>query len=1286
MLSSLRGVIREFTAREDALQTNHQAQRSALAKDRDQTLASLTAKTESEIAEVASSFDAARRQIESRSERRSNTIIQAHQKSRKRALDSISQIEGREKYRLQKRSLDAARQCETSLANAAARLDQFRQQHADSVDRFSVLEHSAREAFSGAPEFGRLLQTGRLWPEADHHSDEYRLLEQLDWLHESAAKSLRSFRQNVLLALFRILPLWFLITLTLLSYATVVFAFPNAGMHLLSPDKAAVWLATVLAVLVGAYFLGKSMGRPAALAIASDLAKARQWHQASMDLAESRFHRETSNLKISQQNTVEEMNQLWQQAVEEAERARIACPGKLEEQKNRLAEKNARKLRRTIEELERRFSEKVASIRQHSAATLADLSKEHESNLVKLENDFEPQWQALNQEWNARIQPIWDKLLASQSAAADLFRPWEDPAWQSWAPREKFEHAVRFGELEVDVERLAEVSLEKHRLRFPGPAILKAPLLLTYPDQGSLLFETTGDDHGAVATVFNGIIFRLMAVAPPGRVNFTIIDPVGLGRDFAGLMHLADYEEGLIKGRIWTQPAQIEERLGELTEHIEKVIQMYLRNEYSTIAEYNAQDETIAEKYHIVVIAGFPVNFSETAGRRLLNIAASGARCGVYTLIHWDQRHPLPHEFVPEELRLNSIRVLAGERGYTLAEADLPGTHIRLEAPPPVSFATEFLHKIGQSASGTNRVELPFFRIVPPDGNRWISDAGDEVRVPIGRTGATKLQYLSLGKGTRQHALVVGKTGSGKSTLFHVIITNIALWFSPEQVEFYLVDFKKGVEFKCYANRRLPHARVVAIESDREYGLSVLQRVDEELGRRGDLFRKAGVQELYAYRNSRPSDPLPRVLLMIDEFQEFFTDEDRVSQGASVLLDRIVRQGRAFGIHVLLGSQTLGGAYTLARSTIGQMVVRIALQCNEADACLVMEENNSAPRLLSRPGEGIYNDAAGSLEGNSPFQTAWLPDEARDSYLNEVRKLADSRFPGASGPVVFEGNAPADIAENKPLRDFIEKTPNAPPTAPRIWLGAPNSIKGPTEVVFEKQSGSNLLVVGQNQEAALTMIAVALLSLAAQHPLGTVRMVLVESTAPGSPESHFLDHIAASLQHKVIRPKRSELASVLKELSSMTSERTGDETPAEAPATFLLVLNLHEFKQLRQEDEFSFSSTGESAGNPAELFQNLVTEGPGSGVHVIASIDTHNSISRFLGRRALSEFHARVLFQMSPTDSASLIDTPDAAKLGLHRALLYNEREGSIEKFRPYARPGVDWIDFWRTSRTRSVA
>ena len=327
-------------------------------------------------------------------------------------------------------------------------------------------------------------------------------------------------------------------------------------------------------------------------------------------------------------------------------------------------------------------------------------------------------------------------------------------------------------------------------------------------------------------------------------------------------------------------------------------------------------------------------------------------------------------------------------RGFELARWRAPGTRLVLDPPPPAEFATDFLHRVGQISKNANRVEVPFSQIAPPESGVWQETTAELLRVPIGRAGATKLQYLEIGSGTRQHVLIAGKTGSGKSTLFHVLITNLALRCSPEQVEFYLVDFKKGVEFKCYAARHLPHARVVAIESDRGFGLSVLQRVDDELRRRGDLFRQLGAQDLAGYQRAG-GGPVPRTLLIIDEFQEFFTEEDHVSQGAAVLLDRIVRQGRAFGIHVLLGSQTLGGAYTLARATMGQMVIRIALQCNEADALLIMDQDNPAPRLLSRPGEGIYNDAAGAIEGNSPFQAVWLSDRDRDAYLAQIRARAD---------------------------------------------------------------------------------------------------------------------------------------------------------------------------------------------------------------------------------------------------------------------------------------------------------
>src|SRR5436309_2264075 len=328
-------------------------------------------------------------------------------------------------------------------------------------------------------------------------------------------------------------------------------------------------------------------------------------------------------------------------------------------------------------------------------------------------------------------------------------------------------------------------------------------------------------------------------------------------------MHLADYEGANINSRIWTQSAQFEEKLAELNEHMEKVIQMYLRNEYETIAEYNAQAGSIAEKYHFLVIASFPVNFSDTAARRLRNIEASGARCGVYTLIHWDQRQPLPQDFVPDELRNNSVALMRTEKGFELAALRAAGLSVTLDSPPSDEFATHFLHQVGQSGKDSNRVEVPFTEVAPHNSDLWTDDTTEELRVPIGRSGATKFQYLAIGKGTRQHALIAGKTGSGKSTLFHLIITNLALWCSPEQVEFYLVDFKKGVEFKCYANRRLPHARVVAIESDRASGLSVLERVDAELRRRGDLFRQLGVQDLPGYKPPG-GQQLPRSLLIID--------------------------------------------------------------------------------------------------------------------------------------------------------------------------------------------------------------------------------------------------------------------------------------------------------------------------------------------------------------------------------------------------------------------------------------
>ncbi|MGO9108164.1 MAG: FtsK/SpoIIIE domain-containing protein, partial [Thermoguttaceae bacterium] len=614
-----------------------------------------------------------------------------------------------------------------------------------------------------------------------------------------------------------------------------------------------------------------------------------------------------------------------------------------------------------------------------------------------------------------------------------------------------------------------------------------------------------------------------------------------------------------------------------------------------------------------------------------------------------------------------------------------------LDAPPPPERFTEIVRAVGHEVRDAGRVEVPFHCVVPTEDAWWTCDSRGGIDVPLGRARAMKLQNLDLGRGTSQHVLISGKTGSGKSTLLHVLITNVALRYSPDEVELYLVDFKKGVEFKAYSRHQLPHARVIAIESEREFGLSVLQRLDAELRSRGDQFRRLGVQDLKGFRNSQPDEKLARILLMIDEFQELFVEDDRIAQESALLLDRLVRQGRAFGIHVLLGSQTLGGAYSLARSTIGQMAVRIALQCSEADAHLILSEENTAARLLTRPGEAIYNDANGLFEGNHPFQIVWLSDDERDDYLRRLTEFSNRRNLRRPPPIVFEGNVPADPAENPDLQASLAAAVWPESCAePRFWLGSAVAIKGPTAAVFARQAGSNLLLAGHREEASLGVMATGLIGLASQHSFSLVdqagkpetrtgerrpgvRFRILDGTRPEAPEAGYWARVVEALPHDIVVGQVREAPEILGELFAELAHRQ-QEGQDGLPPVYLLIYNLGRFRDLRKEDDFSFGHEDDKPATPGKMFGTILRDGPACGIYTIAWCDSYATVNRLLDRQGLRDFDLRVLFQMNATDSSSLMESPDAARLGVHRAIFYDGGHGQMEKFRPYGLPSVQWL------------
>ncbi len=888
----------------------------------------------------------------------------------------------------------------------------------------------------------------------------------------------------------------------------------------------------------------------------------------------------------------------------------------------------------------------------------ADLDAAHAAQVQQFDAEQAREWQRLRTTWLTGLDHLAQVADDWRRTARHACPPWNqlEPTTASGEER-----MVLLGHFETSLAEI-EHGLPKEADLVPASHDWRLPASIDLTDRPALVvqFRDAAGRQAAVELLQTAML-RLLTVLPAGQVRFTILDPHSLGENFATFMHLADVDDLLINTRIWTEPGQIEERLADLTEHMETVLQMFLRNEFATLDEYNRQAGEVAEPYRVLVVSGLPTNFSDIALRRLWNIVASGARCGVIPLIAVDLQAQIPRGYSLDDLEPFVNVLTCQDRAFRWQNPELQRWRMIAEPPPTPNRFGILVKALGQLAGDVRKVEVPFHRVAPTADAIWSRSAAQKLEIPIGRAGATRTQSVLLGSGTSQHVLIAGKTGSGKSTLLHALITNAALHYSPDELELYLIDFKKGVEFKVYSRHRLPHARVIGIESDREFGVSALERLDRELQDRSALFRDAGVADLAGFRRARPQQRMPRVLLVIDEFQEFFVDDDPLAQTAALLLDRLIRQGRAFGVHVVLGSQTLAGAYSLARSTLGQVAVRIALQCSETDAHLILSEENTAARLLTRPGEAIYNDANGLSAGNHLFQVVWLDDDERDRYLQLLTSRVKADAPSLP-TVVFEGNVPADV-RGIPLVVSGE---------PRIgsgqkltaWLGEAVSLRGALGLEFHPVSGSHLLVVGQDEVSATGILSAATLSIATASASEGQRL-LVFNGSPQEGTQQVWQSLAAALPTLELRDA-SELDAVLKELAAEVRERDGRP----GPRRWLCLFDVVRFRKLRRkDDDFGYGGFDKKEASPSDLLAEILRDGPSVGVHVWLWCDSANTVSRWLSREMQQHLENRVALAMNAGDSSQLIDTPAASRLGANRAWLFRGDRGTLDKFRPYSAP-----------------
>ncbi|MFI1105249.1 FtsK/SpoIIIE domain-containing protein [Streptomyces melanogenes] len=230
------------------------------------------------------------------------------------------------------------------------------------------------------------------------------------------------------------------------------------------------------------------------------------------------------------------------------------------------------------------------------------------------------------------------------------------------------------------------------------------------------------------------------------------------------------------------------------------------------------------------------------------------------------------------------------------------------------------------------------------------------------------------------HGLVAGTTGSGKSELLQTIVASLAVANRPDAMTFVLVDYKGGSAFKDCVS--LPHTVGMVTDLDAHLVERALTSLSAELKRREHILAEAGAKDIEDYVDLQhrepghgPATPLPRLLIVIDEFASMVRDLPDFVKG----LVNIAQRGRSLGIHLILATQRPSGV--VSPEIRANTNLRIALRVTDsAESQDILTSPEAAGISKGTPGRAYVRLGQNSLV---PFQAGRVggrrPGTAQDS-------------------------------------------------------------------------------------------------------------------------------------------------------------------------------------------------------------------------------------------------------------------------------------------------------------------
>ena len=453
------------------------------------------------------------------------------------------------------------------------------------------------------------------------------------------------------------------------------------------------------------------------------------------------------------------------------------------------------------------------------------------------------------------------------------------------------------------------------------------------------------------------------------------------------------------------------------------------------------------------------------------------------------------------------------------------------------------------------------------------------LRVPLGTVDLPLEQrretlVLDL-SGAGGNFAIVGGPQTGKSTALRTIVQALSLTYTPQEVQFYVMDFGGGT-FAGFAGA--PHVAGVATRDTTEVRTRMLAEIAAIMDDRERYFGKNAIDSMDTYRRGRLEgrydDGYGDVFLVVDGWGALRSEFDSLDREVTTMMSR----GLSLGVHLIVSASRWMDFRSEAQDLFGS---RHELHTANPEESIVNREGASRiPK--GRPGRGIDMAGHEMMIGLPRADAEQDPTTVSQGVAYTIKKIREHLVAG-------EGPKLRLLPEKITVEEILAQLPEQqilPTGGGDMILGVEESRLGP--LVFNTRAESHLYLFGDSKTGKSTFLRSIMQEITRLYTPDQAKIIAIDmrrSLMSDVPKEYTLRYIT---NHEAAMKDLRDTAGFLRGRlpgSDVTAEQIRERSWWSGPEFWVLV------------DDYDLAVT--MSGNPIAELIDLLPQASDIGLHVV---------------------------------------------------------------------------------------